>query len=1200
MKTNFQEILFTELRTFYEPLLEAGADEDSLTDFFLKYGWNIDGLTGGDPTALEAKVQVVINALSTLDTILSSPLESLPQLKQSLANVGNITNAVRDLKIGFTASTPEINKLPLDVLEKLAIIYLAKRSGLTYRFFELIGVIRPEDELIVTDADKILIYKGGTPGLDFQKLVNFINNPVQAFKDFYWPNGFTATDKTDLEVASEIGYRLFAQVANVLAHVGVSASVGRGSGPLEYTTEEETRLSGLMTLSREFFLSTTNDFARAGATVGILPVNEGGPGIYIVPFGELNFEQVIGNWLATLNVGASISGLKINQNSISLIGSANNDLNIGLSLQKLPETTDGAVYLIGSTTGTRLEVGEVAVQAYLNKAGNESNYGVMLNLNRAAFVLNPGDGDGFMRRILPAGGKRIEIELGLGWSKGRGLYFKGSGGLAAELPVSGADLGNSLALHTVGMSLKADTNGISLVTAASGSVTIGPFTAIVEQVGLSADLTFPSNGGNLGPINAEIQFKSPSGIGISIDSEGVKGGGYLYLDPASGRYAGVAEVGVGKHLRLKAAGILEPVPNSSGYSMLFLVYGEFKPIQLGMGFTLSGVGGLLGTHRSAHLSGLRDGVRAGTLERLLFPVNPVAQAQQLLTSAGQWFPVAEGRYVFGFMGKIGWGTPNLLTLDVGVAIELPAPVRVAVFGVLRAQLPNKDKPLVVLQAAFLGSIDTGKGQVAFDATIYDSRLLQFTLSGDVAFRLHYGENPLFLISAGGFHPAFQPPAGAGLGQMRRMAIALSTSRDLTLLLTSYMAITSNTVQFGSRVDLRYRINSKWDIVAFLGFDTLIQLSPLQFLATVSGGAAVRRKQKEKLSLYLTVTVSGPAPWHVHGKVKFKVMGMKFSVSINFMLGRKEQQALPAKVDLTTELLQALSDRGNWSFALAGGQEEFAILREQQGSLAVSPAGVLEIRQRVLPLGLSIDKYGESQPAAGKGLKYEITDAWLGASPANDIAYTDTKDPFAPAQYKEMSDLQRLGAASFEPMKSGIRLSGLDVAKGGRAKRKVVAHRYEVLPRYSPETAQPGLESNIMALESTTMSDPRPVLAGSGMTGAEFSGLLAGSAVARSSRSWERRSASDLQPVPVRLRETQYAVVFKGDLAVLTEGDFLLADFDPEDFFTEVAVVPDTTQLSVEEASFPSMAEAEAYLKGKVAAEPRLKDRLQIVPQHELV
>ena len=84
----------------------------------------------------------------------------------------------------------------------------------------------------------------------------------------------------------------------------------------------------------------------------------------------------------------------------------------------------------------------------------------------------------------------------------------------------------------------------------------------------------------------------------------VKGGGYLYIDPERGEYAGALELAFAEFLALKAIGIITTrMPDGSeGFSLLIVITAEFGTgIQLGFGFTLLGVGGLLGLNRTMRL-----------------------------------------------------------------------------------------------------------------------------------------------------------------------------------------------------------------------------------------------------------------------------------------------------------------------------------------------------------------------------------------------------------------------------------------------------------------------------------------------------------------------------------------------------------------------------------------------------------------------
>ena len=67
-------------------------------------------------------------------------------------------------------------------------------------------------------------------------------------------------------------------------------------------------------------------------------------------------------------------------------------------------------------------------------------------------------------------------------------------------------------------------------------------------------------------------------------------------------------------------------------------------------------------------------MREGRSENLLFPKNLIANAPTIIRDLGTVFPARQSHYVFGPLGKLGWGTPTLITGEIGIILELPGPV----------------------------------------------------------------------------------------------------------------------------------------------------------------------------------------------------------------------------------------------------------------------------------------------------------------------------------------------------------------------------------------------------------------------------------------------------------------------------------------------------------------------------------------------
>jgi hypothetical protein len=71
-----------------------------------------------------------------------------------------------------------------------------------------------------------------------------------------------------------------------------------------------------------------------------------------------------------------------------------------------------------------------------------------------------------------------------------------------------------------------------------------------------------------------------------------------------------------------------------------------------------------------------------------------------------------------------------------------------------------------------GVLEFDKKSLAIGATLYDSRILSYPLSGDAAMRL-WGDDPQFAMSLGGFRPRFSPPRT--FPDLRRLKLELSSS-----------------------------------------------------------------------------------------------------------------------------------------------------------------------------------------------------------------------------------------------------------------------------------------------------------------------------------------------------------------------------------------------------------------------------------------
>lgn len=438
-----------------------------------------------------------------------------------------------------------------------------------------------------------------------------------------------------------------------------------------------------------------------------------------------------------------------------------------------------------------------------------------------------------------------------------------------------------------------------------------------------------------------------------------------------------------------------------------------------MGFTINGIGGLLGLHRTSNPDALRTGIRYNTLDHILFPKNIVENANTIISNLGQAFPARKDQFMIGPMAKIGWGTPTLLTIDIGIIIELPDPVRLIILGILRAQLPNADNVILQLQVNFLGILDFKEKYLSFDATLYDSKILTFGLFGDMALRLNWGERPNFLLSVGGFHPSYTPPP-LNLSSMQRLTLILADEPQLKISVESYFAVTSNSAQFGARVYALARAG-KFSAEGELWFNVLFQFSPFYFAADMGVQFAIKMGNKTLIGIYVALMLEGPDPWRAQGQAAFKILFVKVKVRFDATFGRQRAEAVEA-VKVDEKIKEALVLQDNWETQLPDQNNQMVAWRkENEGETqSVDPSGAIKISQRLMPLNTLMQKFGSA--AISDFNRYQINTVTINSMP---IGVENVQDYFARSEFSNMNDEEKLSRDGYELFDSGVLIGSTD-------------------------------------------------------------------------------------------------------------------------------------------------------------------------------
>ena len=909
---------------------------------------------------------------------------------------------------------------------------------------------------------------------------------------------------------------------------------------------------------RFVFFERARDAGRLAAEVGLFPLPKAGskkPGFALLPSfnGILALRMQLGPTIAVtissdLDLTGGVGLLVRPDSGVEMIvgfegtGAPTSAKGTGRVEVEFSPAEAAPTVILGSAEGTRLEYTSVSgTGGFTLVAGKDVEIFAEVELQDLAFVLDTSDSDGFISKVLSGLNTRLEFDLGVGLASSRGFYFRGTSHLEIQVPTH-IDLG-PVEVQGLTLAVKPSGDGLPIDIGTTFKAQLGPLAAVVENIGLRTDLSFPGSGGNLGPLDLSFGLKPPTGIGLSIDAGPVKGGGYLSIDVDRGEYAGALELRILDFLTVTAIGVITTkMPDGSkGFAFIAIIAVEFSPgVQLGFGFTLLGVGGLVGLNRSMNLEAMAQGARSGALDSILFPKDVVANAPRIISDLRAFFPPVEGIFLVGPMAKLGWGTPTLISLSLGIIIEIPG--NIAIVGKLTVAIPDERLPLIIIQVAFMGAIEIDKKRGWFFAVLYESRVIYMPLDGGMGMLAAFGSEANFVLSVGGFHPAYNPPA-LPFPEISRIAINILNTPLARIRVEAYFAVTSNTVQFGARAELYFGIKIA-SIEGHLAFDALFQFSPFYFVITISASLSVKLFGIGLFSIRFRGSLEGTSPWHVEGTGSISLLFWDVDVDFSHTWGDKEDTSLPP-IAVMPILAAEFEKVENWTAELANANQLLVSLRtiDAGAELVLHPAGSLKITQRAVPLGLTLDKVGSQRPSDAN--RFSIEAATTGVEKRGTV-----RESFAMAQFQDMDDSEKLSAADYQKEDAGLELS----VTGNQTNTSFVTKR---IARYE----QIIIDSNFK----------RAVVRFATLIAGLFTHFLANNAVARADISAKSRDQKHLFDEKVKVNPDAYVVVSAADN-------------------TPIAGAP---------ASFASRASAKEYMAAESARNPAFAANAHIVRPHEM-
>jgi hypothetical protein len=1124
-----------ELGRALQPLAEATTSVDSLQSFLLELGWEIAPL-GPMTEALHAAASTVYDLVEN-----GEPGEPV-DLTTLLSGVRAAFVAISDLASGGGLPAEAAAELPRQVADFLVSEYLLLNQPRWGHLLRAVGVIRIE--LVAATATRPEYV---SQSVDWEGFGELVNDPLTFFRTGYgWgTSGFRGEDFTDAldDLAAAWG------VDTDLVQLDPLTLAQLIQGALSPATAVDTALRLPLVRSQS---STSYEM---GVGLFLLPETAASkPGFAVMPYGSAGVAAKIGlSETLSLVIGGTVTidgGLgalvRPDQDLQFLVGfgpgtpsAATGTISIGLMAG-----AGEPLVLIGDPEASRFEIdGASTVGGVRFHSSGAFEVYVEFAVEGARIVIKPGQAsDSFLSSLLPPEGLTIGTDLTVGFSTTQGLYFGGSGGLEIAIPAH-LQLG-PVEIMSALIAVKFRDGGIPIEFGATIKGDLAVLKAVAENIGLTATVTFPPDRrGNLGPANLALGFKPPNGVGLSIDAGVVKGGGYLYLNYDKGEYAGALELSISNFLTLSAIGLINTkLPaGQPGFSMLVIITTEFNPgFQLGYGFKLIGVGGLLGLNRGVLLEPLANGIRTGAIGSILFPTNIIQNAPKILSDLRSIFPPKPGTFLIGPMAKIGWMTPTLITVSLGVIIEIPG--NIVILGRLKLALPTEDDPVIVLQLSFMGALEFDKRRLWFFASLYESRILFITLDGEMGLLMDYSDNPNFVLTVGGFHPKFSPPP-LPFPSPKRLSLSILDESYARVRIETYFAVTTNSVQLGARAEAYFGL-SALSVEGYFSFDALLRFSPFYLIVEISTGFAVKVFGLGLFSVQLRGSLEGPTPWHISGSASIGFLFFSISVDVNVTFGDRKAETLPP-LPVLPALRAELEKLDTWKATLPAGARLLVTLRElgEPDLLVLHPVGVLQVSQRFVPLNLPIDKIGNQTPS-------DITKATVTVDAGSVLAVRGpTRERFAVAQYRTMDDAAKLSAPAYELLESGVELaaSGNAWATGPSATRTV---RYEQI-----------------VIDTEFERHPTHYFQ---FWGELFTHFTAGATIASSELSLAAQRRRQPFTEKVDVTGDRYVVASQVDNTAMPGG-----------------------------LTFPSHAEAMAHLAAAVAAEPNLVQSVHVIPMAEV-
>jgi len=186
-------------------------------------------------------------------------------------------------------------------------------------------------------------------------------------------------------------------------------------------------------------------------------------------------------------------------------------------------------------------------------------------------------------------------------------------------------------------------------------------------------------------------------------------------------------------------------------------------------------------------------------------------------------------------------------------------------------------------------------------------------------------------------------------------------------------------------------------------------------------------------------LSGPTPWRACGEATLELLFFDITVDFDVTWGDDGPSQIEQGVDVFPLVHDALIDDRNWIATFPANTHPTVTIKKlapPAGKIILHPFGVLAVSQKVVPLGVEINKFGNRKPSGATN--FELTFGGCGTE--------ETREEFAMGNFLRMTDAEKISRKSFERLRSGLKFATGDASLSGASVQKDVSYELSYVHR----------------------------------------------------------------------------------------------------------------------------------------------------------